>query len=270
MVDGFAKMAQIWVADAASGQCRQLTRDRSSKAAAGWSPDGRWMVFEQRRTATGNDTYRSALWVVDRAGKGKRKVSQGTGCDTCPRWSPDGTHIAFLHRPMARYPELDALAVLPLHGGRMRVLTAKLDRSIQDPRWSADGRRILCRVQEGPRLQVWAVTVRGAHTRQLTEGDRVIAAVTLSADTRRMVVVSSCPARPGELYLMGTGGRGYAVLAPNFRGSSGYGQAFLNANEDDFGGGDFADVMAGVDWLVSQGIADGRRLGMMGASYGDS
>jgi len=40
-------------------------------------------------------------------------------------------------------------------------------------------------------------------------------------------------------------GHGYAVLAPNFRGSAGYGQAFLTANEDDFGGGDFADVMAG-------------------------
>ena len=62
--------------------------------------------------------------------------------------------------------------------------------------------------------------------------------------------------------------RGYAVLRPNPRGSSGYGKKFRYANYGDWGGGDFRDVMAGVDHVISEGIADPNRLGVMGWSYG--
>ena len=62
--------------------------------------------------------------------------------------------------------------------------------------------------------------------------------------------------------------RGYAVLYPNVRGSTGYGQHFVEMNRGDWGGGDFTDVMAGADWLVAQGIADPNRLGIGGWSYG--
>lgn len=61
---------------------------------------------------------------------------------------------------------------------------------------------------------------------------------------------------------------GYAVLRPNYRGSSGYGNAFAIANRRDLGGGDFRDIMAGVDWCIAQGIADPDQLGVMGGSYG--
>jgi dipeptidyl aminopeptidase/acylaminoacyl peptidase len=62
--------------------------------------------------------------------------------------------------------------------------------------------------------------------------------------------------------------RGYAVLYPNVRGSTGYGQRFLEMNRADWGGGDFKDVMAGVDFLIARGIADPDRLGIAGWSYG--
>jgi len=62
--------------------------------------------------------------------------------------------------------------------------------------------------------------------------------------------------------------RGYAVLYPNVRGSTGYGHDFLAANRADWGGGDFRDVMAGVDYLIGSGIADPNRLGIGGWSYG--
>ena len=63
-------------------------------------------------------------------------------------------------------------------------------------------------------------------------------------------------------------GEGYAVLRPNFRGSEGYGNAFAVANRRDLGGGDFRDIMAGVDHVIGLGVADGERLGVMGGSYG--
>ena len=61
---------------------------------------------------------------------------------------------------------------------------------------------------------------------------------------------------------------GYAVFYPNIRGSVGYGQKFVEANRGDWGGGDYKDVMAGVEDLVKRGIADPDRLGIGGWSYG--
>ncbi len=62
--------------------------------------------------------------------------------------------------------------------------------------------------------------------------------------------------------------RGFAVFYANIRGSTGYGWAFLASNRADWGGGDFKDVMAGVDAVIARGVADPDRLGIGGWSYG--
>ncbi len=62
--------------------------------------------------------------------------------------------------------------------------------------------------------------------------------------------------------------RGYLVLCPNIRGSIGYGHKFIESNRTDWGGGDYKDAIAGVDWLVARGDADPDRLGIGGWSYG--
>lgn len=62
--------------------------------------------------------------------------------------------------------------------------------------------------------------------------------------------------------------RGYAVFYPNIRGSIGYGEKFVESNHADWGGGDFKDVMTGIDDLVAKQIADPDRLGIGGWSYG--
>ena len=62
--------------------------------------------------------------------------------------------------------------------------------------------------------------------------------------------------------------RGFAMLQPNPRGSAGYGQKFRYANYQDWGGGDFRDIMAGVDRVIEMGVADPERMGVMGWSYG--
>jgi len=62
--------------------------------------------------------------------------------------------------------------------------------------------------------------------------------------------------------------RGYAIFYPNIRGSSGYGQKFIELNRGDWGGGDFKDVMAGVNDLIARGIADPEKLAIGGWSYG--
>lgn len=62
--------------------------------------------------------------------------------------------------------------------------------------------------------------------------------------------------------------RGYAVLQPNFRASGGYGKAFLNAGDLEWGRLMQDDITWGVNYLIDQGIADPKRVAIMGGSYG--
>lgn len=61
---------------------------------------------------------------------------------------------------------------------------------------------------------------------------------------------------------------GFFILRPNPRGSCGYGKKFRCANYNDWGGGDFIDLMTGVDSLIERGFVDAEKLGIMGWSYG--
>lgn len=62
--------------------------------------------------------------------------------------------------------------------------------------------------------------------------------------------------------------QGYMVIAPNYRGSTGYGKDFQNANLFDMGGGDLQDVLAAADFLMATGYPDKKKLIVMGGSYG--
>ncbi|MBC7927878.1 MAG: prolyl oligopeptidase family serine peptidase [Bryobacteraceae bacterium] len=62
--------------------------------------------------------------------------------------------------------------------------------------------------------------------------------------------------------------RGYAVLQPNFRGSTGYGKKFLNAGNGEWGRKMQDDITWGVKHLIAEGIADPKRVGILGGSYG--
>jgi len=79
---------------------------------------------------------------------------------------------------------------------------------------------------------------------------------------------AACGAR-WDSYIMGPeSAMGYFAFCPNPRGSYGQGEAFTQANVKDFGGGDFRDIMTGVDALLKEYPIDSRRLGIRGHSYG--
>jgi len=62
--------------------------------------------------------------------------------------------------------------------------------------------------------------------------------------------------------------RGYAVMSVNFRGSTGFGKAFINAGNLEWGGKMHDDLLDAVDWAIREGIAEPERVAIMGASYG--
>lgn len=69
-------------------------------------------------------------------------------------------------------------------------------------------------------------------------------------------------------YIQFLANRGYAVLSPNFRASTGYGKKFLNAGNNEWGQKMQDDITWGVKYLIEQGIADPKNIGIMGGSYG--
>ena len=91
-----------------------------------------------------------------------------------------------------------------------------------------------------------------------------IGGVTLGLFPQFMHVPGQIDPYPAEAFA----GAGYAVLFPMPRGGSGYGEAGHRMIINDWGGPDYKDIMAGVDHLIARGVADGNRLGVMGASYG--
>ncbi len=62
--------------------------------------------------------------------------------------------------------------------------------------------------------------------------------------------------------------QGYLVIAPNFRGSTGYGKDFMKANYRDEGGGDLTDIVDAAEWIAKSGFVDKKKLISMGGSYG--
>jgi len=62
--------------------------------------------------------------------------------------------------------------------------------------------------------------------------------------------------------------QGYIVIAPNYRGSTGYGKEFQHANLFDMGGGDLQDVLAAAEWIKQTGYVDPKKVVIMGGSYG--
>ena len=125
-----------------------------------------------------------------------------------------------------------------------------------------------CPRREGPERQLDQRRVYGAG----------LAAERASADPKKkapmITVVHGGPAAASTPYFASQRlnvaliNAGYDVFMPNPRGSYGQGEAFIEANKRDFGGGDLRDILAGIDAVEKIAPVDDARLGLMGGSYG--
>lgn len=214
-------------------------------------------------------------------------------------WLPDSSGLLVLVGQ--GFDSTLCLAELPA-AGELKVLSAERPRSVDGFAVAPDGRQafVICEGPGGP-PELWSVELDAPAARCLT---RINAATARWSFGRSEVirwrsdggleieglVIYPPGYRAGRTYPTilcihgGPCGRfrhdlglypqqvlaqeGYVVLAPNPRGSTGYGETFVKANMADWGGGDFRDLMAGLDLLVKQGVADPDRLGVWGASYG--
>jgi dipeptidyl aminopeptidase/acylaminoacyl peptidase len=260
-----------------------------------WSPDGKTLAVVLQ--SSGWDK----IYTVAAAGGNPRAVSEGPSEDENPVFSKDGKWLAYLSNRDT--PEQRHIWIAPADGGKPRRLTAEADGVESNPQWSPDGKlvyfnysspfepgglavarfggnetvRFLIRTQ--PRNFAATGLLDPSVVHYKSDDGLEISAIlhkplNYEAGKRYPAVLwihggpegqDALTWDPWALYLAQ---KGYVVLRPNYRGSSGYGEKFRNLNVEDSGGGEVDDVVAGAKFLVDQGLAEQNRIGIGGGSHG--
>ena len=204
----------LYLLDLASGKTAQLTSGKHDELMPAWSPDGKAIAYVTKR---GADPDRSDDWdiyaIAPEAGATERQLTHSPEADgnpdweSPPAWSPDSRLIAYLHGGPVKQIEYasNSLAVVPLAGGEPRVLTAKLDRYVYDPAWTADGRAILVRLEEDRHQVLARVDAADGALTEVTPSEGTVYGFDSSAG--HTVLLWSSPALPFEVYAWERGQR---------------------------------------------------------------
>ena len=289
----------IWVVAADNtdkgAHLTQVTTNPGPDRSPAWSPDGKWITFVTQTDLKAMIYATHHLAIAPSAG-GEAKVLTLAFDRSVrrPRFSPDGRAIYFI-------ADDDGMQIL----GNIAVTGGEISRPISGPvsvnyySLGKDG-AIAAQISMLERPDEIYLSNGSELTRLTKTNDALFSQLRLAqADYVHFKSKDGTPVA-GYLYkpvgytagrkvptlLIPHGGpvgqypatffhlaqllaaNGYAVLLPNPRGSSGYGQKFCEAIFADWGNKDFQDDMAMVDYAVSQGIADPEKLGVGGWSYG--
>lgn len=247
----WAQHNQINVVSASGGAPRRLAASFDGQPAiVDWSADGKMIYYtEAKGTKTG-------LYAIDAASGKITEFSETTGVFSV---TTNAAHNMFgiVWQSAISPPEIYVSAVdklAPVQISRVNAELAKMPMPRTEVvKWkSTDGREI-----EG--LLTYPVGYQA--------GQKVPLILNIHGGPAGVYQLSFIGSR-GVYPLAVFAQKGYAILRPNPRGSSGYGTEFRRANFKDWGGMDYQDLMTGVDTVVKMGVADENRLGVMGWSYG--
>jgi dipeptidyl aminopeptidase/acylaminoacyl peptidase len=270
-----------------------------------FSPDGRWIAFtapEEMGRYT-MDNRRVHLRAVDDRGGAFRVLGRDfDGHVGVNFWSDDGSTIYFNEGIRATRQ----LLALDVNSDRVRQVTREeatigvsrdddtgtLLINYQDPYTPStlfaapstaaleDRSRWVQLTDVNPQVRELALGETRAVQWRSYDGVEVEGVLTLPVDYRPgqryplIVAIHGGPASADVLRFNGGygaqiyAGAGYAVLKPNYRGSTNYGEAFRTGIVGDYFPPGYEDIMAGVDHLIAEGIVDGDRLGALGWSAG--
>ncbi|MGZ6142792.1 MAG: prolyl oligopeptidase family serine peptidase, partial [Myxococcales bacterium] len=242
---GFPNVALL---DVASRKLTWVTDTQREASASGFSRDGRHFAW------TVNQDGRSDVYVADTATRRARKLALPAGLnelDSAQPFSPDGRSLLVVHQASN---EANDIWVYDLAANRSRQLTFSAIASLRNlpPAQlvhyaSFDGRMISAFLWMPFNLQ--------------RDGTHPAVVLPHGGPTSQTVDLFN---RTAEALAS----RGYVCIAPNVRGSTGYGMAFQKANFQDLGGGDLQDEVYAVKFLEATGFVDAKRIGITGGSYG--
>lgn len=227
-----------------SGRVDWLTGGTGDKEYPAWSPDGKRLAYIH------SDGPVTGLAVVDQAGSIETYLV-APGVHYPPRFTPDGAQLVFVFDNPAHPRDFWALS---LEAGVFRQITQSLLKELDRGRFTMpelvtypglDGESVPALLYRPPSTHGLVPAVLHIHG-----GPNWLAQVTWHPVIQHMV------------------SRGWAVLAPNYRGSTGYGREWQTANRFDMGGVGADDVVAGADYLIDQNIAHPGRIALTGNSWG--
>ena len=286
---GDLNRSEIRVADLATGAVRALTgTPRMHDHSPAWSPDGSAIAYTSERSGF------NELHVVGRDGAGDRQLTAAAADHSEAEWHPDGSRLVAVRGRSNRFD----LVSVDAESGSSEVLAE--GGSWSNPHWTAAG-EVLAAYEDHETPPRLSLVSTGAEARAVrVPAPRPVRAAPHAAledvsfesfdgleipgflmrprdasPDRRVPAVVYPHGGPTDAYRDDWDGhaqyfvdKGYAWLAVNFRGSTGYGRDFERANHGDWGVGDTKDCLAAADFLRTLDWVDGGRLGIFGASYG--
>ncbi|OGS44106.1 MAG: hypothetical protein A3K76_06500 [Euryarchaeota archaeon RBG_13_57_23] len=225
--------------DVRSGKTRWIVKSRAEKHLPQWSPDGSKLAYLE------NDDPSVTVKIL--SGKSTKTVSPPDGLSRGLRWLPDGSGVMYVNGASTRPDEIFI----------SRLSAPKKITKLQ-PRPLP--RKILRR----PQLINF----------ESFDGLKVPALLYSPRDTSRRAGIVYPHGGPemqdtdfwDQLTIMLLE-KGFHLIKPNYRGSTGYGRKFLHLHDRDLGGGDFKDTVWAGKYLIDSGLVDADRLGYWGASY---
>lgn len=237
----------LYLLQRADGSVRQLGQLEADVQGFTWRPDGQRIALVLDREGAGD------LYLLDVATGALDRLRGGDGWHSLPQWSPDGQWLTVEFESPTQPPDIYQV---PAASGEARALTHSMP-----PALAAAG-------LISPQF-VRYPSSRGASIPALLFRPPAAAQ---HAPCPAIVYPHGGPtdeyARVWDVLTQWLLAKGYAVLAPNYRGSTGYGLAHQRALHGAWGIVDCDDMLAAADYLAGLDWVDGGRLGIYGASYG--
>jgi dipeptidyl aminopeptidase/acylaminoacyl peptidase len=188
--------SHLYLFDVQGKKAEVLTKGSWDEDAPAWSPDGRQIAFIRRHGEGDVDkTPNRDLYVVEaKAGAEPKRLTTTSAEETGKlAWSPDGSTIAYLLGDELKYSAYDQslLMLIPAAGGSPRPLTTALDRPVQSPTWTGDGRALTFVVVDDRSEHLASVAVAGGAVQKLVSGPSVVTAPSGGGDGSFAVLAST-------------------------------------------------------------------------------
>ena len=289
--------SDIFIVSSSGGDVRRLTTNEGSDRGPTFSPDGRWIVYSTN-TSAGRSHEDSDYFVIPFEGGEPRNLTARFDYSVggSVTFTPDGRSFYFT----AGMKTDTHLFMCNVSRGRVTQLTREagshsgysFSDDLETAVWSVtrpdrpgeifagspgtDGKQL---TDLNPQLEEFAIARQEVIDWKGPGNLAIEAVITYPVGydrSNRYPTIHVIHGGPNGRHSNSFNGRmaqmfaakGYVVVGPNVRGSSSYGTEFGIADEGDWGGKDFEDIMAGVDELIEMGISDPEKIGIMGGSYG--
>lgn len=274
----------IFVGKVESGEWKRIGIGNSTLNAKhpAWSPDSKSLAF----SAESDEWFDIGLYEIETGEV--HWLTQNIGDDTSPCWSRDGSRIGWVHAEGA------ATSLMACErGGETNRFAAGLGVH-HHPQFSSNEEIVF--LFESPKQppDLWKLNLRDGSFEQLTDslpdelrdeefvlpeevlyesdGEPVPALLYRGKGKSAVVNIHGGPNWHFQFlwdpFVAHLASRGWTVLAPNYRGSTGYGRRWQNASRFDMGGVDTRDCAAGAAYLIREGLAREERIAVTGRSHG--